>query len=270
MISLERTFLTNLFLSASYDYQREYHRLRLRNLNAPLDRTAPFPRSCSPATSAEACVRPDPSRGDVVSLESSSNQLQHTLRLNVRQRFSIFNVSAGYVVQRALPETNPNGGALSSDNYNLRADYVRSHGTCCPTHNVNSTVNARLPVGIFLTGTMALSGPHWYNITTGKDDNRDSVINDRPPGFTRNGAKGPKTLNFNFNISKAFFFTAPPDINGKGNGTRKNLNVFANMTNAFNRTNYGTPSGVMTSPNFGKFTSAQDPRQIEVGMRYQF
>ncbi|PYS53431.1 MAG: hypothetical protein DMG13_12615 [Acidobacteria bacterium] len=270
MISFERTFFTNLLLSATYDYQREYHRLRLRNLNAPLDSTAPFPRSCSPATSAEACVRPDPSHGDAVSLESTSNQLQHTFRLNFRQRFSIFNVSAAYLVQRALPETSPNGDALSSDNYNLRADYVRSHGTCCPTHNVNSTVNARLPLGIFLTGTAALSGPHWYNITTGKDDNRDSVINDRPPGFPRNGGKGPKTLNFNFNISKAFFFGAPPGINGKGSGTRKNLNVFANMTNAFNRTNYGTPSGVMTSPNFGKFTSAQDPRQIEAGMRYQF
>ena len=271
MISFERTFLTNLLVSASYSYEHEYHRLRLRNLNAPLDITAPFPRSCIPATSAEACVRPDPSQGDLVSLESSANDLRNALRLNFRQRFSIFNVSASYMVQRALPESSGRG-AFPSDNYNLRADYVRSHGTCCPTHNVNSTVNARLPLGIFLTGAMVMTGPHWYNITTGKDDNRDSVILDRPPGVPRNGGSGPKTLNFNFNISKAFFFGAPPDVNGngKGNGTRKNLNVFANMTNAFNRTNYGTPSGVMTSPNFGKFTSAFDPRQIEIGMRYQF
>jgi hypothetical protein len=308
MASFERTFLTNLFISASYDYQREYHRLRLRNLNAPLDITAPSPRSCRADQSAETCVRPDPGRGDVLNMESSSNQLRHTLRLNFRQRFSIFNVSANYMVQRVLPESSGNvagreggarngggregggngggregggngggregggngGGSLPADNYDLRSDFVRSHGTCCPTHTLNGTVNARIPLGIFLTGTMSLTGPNWYSITTGKDDNRDSVINDRPPGIPRNGGRGPKTLDFNFNVSKAFFFGARANGNGRGNGTRTNLNLFANMTNAFNRTNYGTPSGVMTSPNFGKYTSALDPRQIEVGMRFQF
>ncbi len=270
MVSFERTFLTNLFLSATYDYQREYHRLRLRNVNAPFDITAPSPRSCTPAQSTETCVRPDSGRGDLVSLESSANSLRHTLRLNYRQRFSIFNLSASYLVQRALPETNPNGGNLPTDNYNLRADYVGSHGTCCPTHNVNGTVNARLPSGIFLTGTMSMAGPNWYNVTTGKDDNKDGVVNDRPPGVPRNNGNGPRTLTFSFNVSKAFFFGAPPNSNGKGNGARTNLNVFANMTNAFNRTNVGSMSGVMSSPNFGKPTGALDPRQIEAGLRFQF
>jgi hypothetical protein len=270
MVQLERTFLTNLFLSVSYDYQREYHRLRLRNLNAPLDITAPFARSCRPGQSAETCVRPDPARGDLISLESTSNSLRHTLRLNYRQRFSIFNVSASYLVQRALPETNPGGNALPTDNYNLRADFTGSHGTGFPTHNVESTVNARLPLGVFLTGAMSITGPHWYNITTGRDDNRDGTINDRPPGVLRNSGKGPKTVTFDFNISKAFFLGAPNN-SGRGNGnTRMNMNVFANMTNAFNRTNYRPPSGVMSSPNFRRFTSAEDPRQIEVGIRFQF
>ena len=266
MIQFERTFLTNLFLSAMYGYEREYHRLRLRNLNAPFDSTAPFPRSCSPTQSAETCVRPDPSRGDVVNREASANLLRHTLRLSYRQRFSIFNVSANYLLQRVLPESAPNGRSLPSDNYNLRLDFTDSHGTCCPTHTLNNTVNAQLPLGVFLTGTMSMTTPNWYNITTGKDDNRDSTINDRPPGIGRNSGKGPKTLNFDFNISKAFFFSS----NGRGNGTGTNLNVFANMTNAFNRTNLGRPAGVMTSPNFGRSTSALDPRQIEVGMRFQF
>jgi hypothetical protein len=42
------------------------------------------------------------------------------------------------------------------------------------------------------------------------------------------------------------------------------------MTNAFNRPNYARPSGVMTSPNFMRITSAGEPREIEVGMRFQF
>jgi hypothetical protein len=270
MASLERTFLRNLLFSATYDYQREYHRLRPRNLNAPLDITSPVPRSCRPEQSIETCVRPDPSRGNVWSLESSGNQLRHTLRLNFRQRFSIFAVSANYTLQRVSNDAAPNGGGdrpadLPMDNYNLRADFIHSHGGQFSTHTFSNTVNARLPLGLFLTETMSVNSGQWYTVITGKDDNRDSTINDRPPGFPRGGSSGPNPLNFNFNISKAFFFSAAQNGN-----TRTNMNLFANMTNAFNRTNYGVPSGVMTSPNFGMPTSALDPRQIEVGMRFQF
>ena len=94
-----------------------------------------------------------------------------------------------------------------------------------------------------------------------RDDNRDGNVNDRPPGVPPNSVVGPKYLDFDFNISKAFFF--------QGSGG-PNVNVFANMTNAFNHVHYGTPSGVLTSPNFGRSTSATEPRQIEIGLRFQF
>jgi len=54
------------------------------------------------------------------------------------------------------------------------------------------------------------------------------------------------------------------------NGGGANLNLFANLTNATNTTNLGSPSGVLTSPFFGKSTSASNPREIEVGARFQF
>src|SRR5688500_19553861 len=47
-------------------------------------------------------------------------------------------------------------------------------------------------------------------------------------------------------------------------GTRTNVNVFANMTNAFNRPNYNPPSGVMTSPNFGRSTSRSEEHTSEL------
>jgi hypothetical protein len=116
-----------------------------------------------------------------------------------------------------------------------------------------------------LTNTINARSGQLYTIMTGKDDNQDTSVNDRPPGIPRNSERGPGTLVFGFNISKAFFFGP-----ASGNSTRTNVNLFANMTNAFNRPNYATPSGVMTSPNFGRSTSAGDPRIIEVGMRFQF
>jgi hypothetical protein len=270
MASFERTFLTNLFVSASYDYQREYHRMRPRNINAPYDATAPVIRSCTPQTPVAACIRPNPAIGNVVQMESSGNQLRHTLRLALRQRFSIFNITANYTLQGSSVEGQPNGGGdLPSDNYNLRLDYDGSRGNCCSPQTLNGTVNARLPLGVFLTSVVSMTS-QMYNITTGRDDNRDNTVNDRPVGVPRNSGNGPKVLNFNFNISKAFFFGPAENGNGRGGGTRTNLNLFANMTNAFNRLQYGPPSGVMTSPNFGKSTSALAPRQIEVGMRFQF
>jgi len=146
--------------------------------------------------------------------------------------------------------------------YNLAADWGSAGGF--PARQFGATVNAQLPLGVFLTGTMSTSSGRHYNITTGRDDNRDTQVNDRPPGLRRNSGVAAGQLTFGFNISKAFFFDAASVT------TRKNLNVFANMTNAFNRTNFGNPSGVMTSPAFGRPTSAGDPREIEVGMRYQF
>jgi hypothetical protein len=35
-------------------------------------------------------------------------------------------------------------------------------------------------------------------------------------------------------------------------------------------TNFGPPSGVMTSALFGKPFSARNPREVEIGMRFQF
>jgi hypothetical protein len=82
------------------------------------------------------------------------------------------------------------------------------------------------------------------------------------PKFTE---VGPKHLNVSFNFSKAFRLRS-----GTGNGGGPQVNVFANLNNAFNMTNPGTPSGVMTSPFFRRSTSASAAREIEAGMRFQF
>lgn len=260
MISVERTFSGNLWAAVMYDYGRESGRLRLRDVNAPFDTTAPVPRSCRPGQSAETCVRPDPSRGQVLALESTGLLKAHTLRLNVRERFSILTVSAEYLLDEPRQDGSPNP-QLPMDSHNPHADWSISKS---PVHIVSSTVNARLPFGIFLTERLSANSGEHYSVTTGSDDNRDGAINDRPPGFGRNSENGPRYLNVDFNVSKAFF------LGGGDRGTRTNVNVFANMINAFNEVHYGLPSGVLTSPNFGRSTNAVQPREIEIGLRFQF
>ena len=132
-------------------------------------------------------------------------------------------------------------------------------------HFVNGSLNAQLPGGVFLSENLSAASGRFYTITTGNDDNQDGTKNDRPPGVGRNGATGPARLTFDLNVSKAFF------LGGAGSaGTRKNVNVFTNITNMFNRVNYGIPSSVLSSDNFGKYTSASDPREVEIGLRFQF
>jgi TonB dependent receptor-like, beta-barrel len=247
-LSIEKTFSHNLFVSLGYEHTRGVHELRTRNLNAPL------PGQIEP---------PDPSRGNILNLESTASSRFQTLRLNVRQRFSVFSFSAGGSLNSAYNDSN-GFRDLPSNNYDLRSDWGRAGFV--QKYNLNTTLNAQMPFGVFLTGTMFYNSGQPYNITTGEDNNNDSQTNDRPPGVSRNSANGPEFLNFNFNISKAIFLGSK---DGRGNRTT-NVNLFANMTNAFNRTNYGTPSGVLTSSNFGKSYNARNPREIQVGIRFQF
>jgi hypothetical protein len=131
---------------------------------------------------------------------------------------------------------------------------------------VNAGLNASLPLGVFVSGTMQYNSGRYYTITTGRDDNRDSNVNDRPAGGAWNTERGPQYMNFDLNVSKAFFFRRSAGSSTSG----VNLNVFANITNVFDRVHLGTPSGVLTSPNFGRSTSASDPFETEIGVRFQF
>ena len=246
-VSLEKTFKNNLFVSGRYEYKRGIHQFRGRNLNAPLPGET---------------VKPDPSRGDVFNLESTAMSRSQIVSVNMRQRFSIFNVNGGYNFYSMFGDSD---GPFNtpSNNYNLYSDWGRRTQ---PRHQFNTTVNSKLFYGIFLTGTMNANSGSPYNITTGSDDNFDNNYNDRPAGTGRNSGTGPGFVVFNFNISKAIFFGG----NGAAKTSGTNMNVFANMTNAFNHTNFGTPAGIMTSPFFGQPTSARDAREIEVGFRFQF
>jgi hypothetical protein len=261
MVSLERTFFSNLLLTASYDIDRRYHVLRTRNLNAPFDAAADTLRACTASTPETDCITPDPTRGNVLNLESSGRGIRHTLRVSVRERFRLFNVSTSYQYRRQYSDVQGDDGALATDSYDPHADWGNTPN---PRHQLDTSVDARLPLGLFITGRMQFNSGRYYTITTGHDDNRDSNVNDRPAGVRPNSERGPHYLNFDFNISKAFFF-------GQSDGdSGTNANVFLNVRNAFNYTHFGTPSGVLTSRYFGQSTSANDPREIEVGVRFQF
>ena len=147
----------------------------------PLSETAP------PVTRFNLC-RPDPNRGNILNLESTAGELEQYVRLNYRQRFSIFNVNAEYTWEHIRASSRPNNPAVPVDNYNLRADWGL---IASPIHYLDVTANARLPLGLFLTTVVSANSGRRWTITTGRDDNRDTRATDRPPGVKRGSEDAP-------------------------------------------------------------------------------
>jgi hypothetical protein len=130
-----------------------------------------------------------------------------------------------------------------------------------------------------------------YNITTGRDDNADTVSNDRPAGVTRNTGRGRAQVDLGLRLSWGVAFggpAAPPagpqvrivrgdnaDPLGSmggvdGQNKRYTLELYAQAYNALNHVNALNFSGVLTSPFFGQPTSAAAPRRVEIGTRLTF
>jgi hypothetical protein len=257
-ITLERSLPKNLFVTVAYDFVRALQPVRTRDINAPL-----------PATG----IRPNPEEGQVLQIQSSGMSSYHHFKASMRQRFSIFVVTANYTYMHGLTDQEDRRGSevyLPVDSYDLHQEWGNAVD---PRHDFSSNVNARLPFDVYLTTTFKARSGSFYTITTGKDDNRDGVINDRPPGILKNSEVGPNYFDVSFNFSKAFELngaaaTAPQRAGSAVSGPQ--MNLFANVNNAFNMQHPGLPSGVMTSPFFGKYYNATAPRTIEVGMRFQF
>ena len=250
-VSIEQTLPGNARATISYNYSRSSNQYRTVNLNAPrLGETE----------------RPDPTQGNILELQSTGRSIGHELRVDVQQRLRILTVSGDYRLTHEMDDYDWAFG-LPSNNYDLAADWSRSDDR---RHQFNGRVNAQLPLGIFLTlGVRARSGQP-YSITTGRDDNGDTESNDRPPGVPRNSGTDPSSLTTDINLSKVFFLRRNAGAGPRAGGAGAQINVFANISNALNRANLKDVSGALTSTRFGEPTSADAPREIEVGMRFQF
>jgi hypothetical protein len=127
-----------------------------------------------------------------------------------------------------------------------------------------------------------------YSITTGRDNNGDLVINDRPDGVGRNSAwtSGMWMVNgffvYTINIGKATV-SNPGGITGimmrngevtvmtGGNAPpRYRLGIQVNVQNLTNHANYTGYSGVMTSPFFQQPTNVMGTRKVDISLNFSF
>ena len=248
-IGVERSFSNNLFITLSYEYLWAFKPVRPRDVNAPLPETG---------------IRPNPNEGQVLQFQSSGRSKYDRWRASLRQRFGIFVVNADYNYVRGVgDQADRRGFRVFSpvDSYDLNKDWGNTPN---PRHIFSAGVNARLPLDVYLTTGIEARSGGFYTIRTGKDDNGDGVSNDRPPGVVKNSEVGPGYFDVGFNFSKAF------ELNSGTGAAGPQMNVFANLNNAFNMQHPGLPSGVVTSPFFMRSFNATSPRTIEFGMEFQF
>jgi hypothetical protein len=273
LVGLDHTLSPWARLRASYSQRIGRNQFRSRDLNAPLDG-----------------VRPDPTLNNITQLESTARAQERGLELNVtlNHRPRRLTANIGYTLGEALNETD---GALTlpPDSYDLSGEWGPSRQDV--RHRLRVSMNTDLKAGFRVNMNLRAQSGVPYNITTGRDENGDGQTNERPVGAGRNSARGEPTTYLDMGLVWTQSVGRRVRVNaqrggGGGGGGRGNdggsggnsgsaeglirFEIFARATNVLNLVNAQNFSGVITSPFFGRATSAAAARRLVVGTRVFF
>ena len=275
IVGVEQMLPKEIRLNTMYIHRRGRHALRGVNVNAPLVDGS----------------RPDPSAGPVTEIASVAGSRFDALSVNVnymqpqRRMF----IAANYMLSRSTNEAD-SVFSLPANSYDLAAERGPAAGDA--RHRFMSLVNLPLVAGFRLATSVRVQSALPYNITTGRDDNGDTVSNDRPSGVGRNTGRGRAQADIGARVSWTIGFGVRPaggvqgpqvrivrgdsadplgSVGGGGDTNKRyGVELYVQSYNLLNHMNALNFSGVLTSPFFGQPTSAAPPRRIELGARLTF
>ena len=288
-IGFERPLSSWADFRSDYMWTRGSNTLRSINVNAPVNG-----------------VRPDPAVGNITEIQSSGRRASDRISASLNARYAPRRMLAMVMYQYNNSRNFTDSPAsLPSDSLNPDADWGPS--AMDVRHriffNFNTPLGNGVRLGMNIQGASALP----YTITTGLDNNGDTVFNDRAPGVGRNSARGAQQWTTNIRINKSIGLggtrSGPPNMplprggdsagamnqrvggggpGGPGGGDgpqmvvmeggaqKYRLDFYANIQNAFNNVNYNAFIGNQLSPFFGTATSAGAPRRVELGFSLGF
>jgi hypothetical protein len=172
-LSVERQLPYNTTLSVSYIGARTLHVLRSRNINAPLPGSG---------------VRPFGNVGNIFQYESSGRFNQNQLIVNFNNRFSRkFSLFGNYVLNYANGDTD-GVNTFPANQYDLSGEYGRSAIDVRHRFSLGGSINA--PWKIRLSPFIIANSGRPFNITTGRDNNGDTMFTERPANATDPGKPG--------------------------------------------------------------------------------
>jgi hypothetical protein len=286
-LRLPRTFRTNLGVeqmvgkyarvNIGYSVARGSDLFRGRNINAPL---------------ADGS-RPDPAWGNITQIESSARSRAHLVNagFNVNLPWHRTFLFVNYSLAKAMNDTD-GGFSLPVDSFDPGAEWGPAASDV--RHRLSGMFNMNLWKGFKLASNFNGNSAPPYNITTGRDDNNDTVSNDRPAGVGRNAARASDRWDLGARLSYTFGFgqragadaaggpqimviragggveTPMGGFSGGADDKRWRVELYVAGTNILNHTNFMGYSGVMTSRFFTDPTSAGPARKLELGARFGF
>lgn len=246
-IALETQFTKATALTVNYTYGRGVKLFRSRDVNAPLP---PF------------IARPDPGISQLRQIESSAGQKAHSLEIAIRGKFTrYFTGTAQYVLSRTL---NDSSGIQSfpAYNYDTRSEWSRADFDARHRMALTGTLQPAKHWTAGLLFTARTGNP--YSLSTGRDDNRDSLAADRPAGVKRNSLHGPGSAVLDLRLARELQLSKTAKEKGPA------LALSIESFNLTNHVNYAGFVGNLSSPFFGRAVAALPARRTQAGLRFRF
>lgn len=240
-------FSKALTFEGIYTFRRGLHHFRSRNTNAPVNG-----------------IRPNTNFGIIQLLESSGTTNESSFELRINGYFKGVNTYVNYQLGKKISDFSSEL-SLPADNYNLRLE--RGISNLDQPHKLNISFNFNLFKIFTVSPSIRIESSYPYTITTGRDDNGDTVFNDRPFGLAKNTERGEWLKQADLRISwkmPLYYLRIVKESN------KKSLGLNINVRNLFNTSNLTNYVGVQTSPFFKRPSSAQNPRSIQFGLSFRF
>ena len=190
-VGVERQVTKNATVSVTYLNSHGVHQFMTRNINAPLPGTYVSCSASDTTCTPSAGVRPYGDVGNLYQYESdglfNQNQLISNLNLRLRTKVSLF----GFYSLNFSHSNTSGVSSFPSNSYDVALDYGRAAFDVRDRLFLGGSFS--LPKGVRLSPFMMANSGSPFNITTGQDNNGDSIFNDRP-AYARAGATGTNTI----------------------------------------------------------------------------
>jgi outer membrane receptor protein involved in Fe transport len=247
-LGIERQLSKKTVLAINYVGTRGSHQFRSRDGNAPLP--------------PDFAARPD-SRVNVLRFIESASRLNGNA-LEVTVTGDLGPKITG-LAQYTFGKTLSDSGGLNwfpADSFDPRGEWGRADTDRRQQFNLVATGKFHRWLNLGASASLFTGVP--FNVTTGHDENRDGLANDRPSGITRNSGKGPGAAVVDVRWFREL--RLKPAAKDKSPSVTLSLDAF----NLFNRVNYQNYAGALSSPFFGQATGSQPARRMQLGLRFQF
>ncbi len=230
-----------------YTFKKGLNHFRSRDVNAPINE-----------------IRPNPDFGRIQLLESSGTSIEHSFETKINAFYKGVNFFGNYQLAKRTSDFS-DALSLPTDNYRLHLD--RGFSNLDQRHKLNLNFNYDIGKNFKISPTIRIESGFPYTITTGTDDNGDTIFNDRPFGIGRNTERSEwlkqVDLGFRWKLSMKYF-------GFKAENQKRSINLNANIRNLFNTANFINYIGTQTSPFFGQPTFARTARSIDAGLSFNF